>query len=116
MKIEVAQAIAQVAMNALIAYGSLARIPIVGPALGAAAAAAAVASGMIQVASIKKQHEAEQAGYYEGGYTGGKNYRKQAGVVHEGEFVANHQPWATDNSRQSSTCSTRRSALTAWPL
>lgn len=91
MKIEVAQAIAQVAMNALIAYGSLARIPIVGPALGAAAAAAAVASGMIQVAAIKKQHEAEQAGYYEGGYTGGKNYRKQAGVVHEGEFVANHQ-------------------------
>lgn len=91
MKIEVAQAIAQVAMNALIAYGSLARIPIVGPALGAAAAAAAVASGMIQVASIKKQHEAEAAGYYEGGYTGGKNYRKQAGVVHEGEFVANHQ-------------------------
>lgn len=91
MKIEVAQAIAQVAMNALIAYGSLARIPIVGPALGAAAAAAAVASGMIQVAAIKKQHEAEAAGYYEGGYTGGKNYRKQAGVVHEGEFVANHQ-------------------------
>lgn len=91
MKIEVAQAIAQVAMNALIAYGSLARIPIVGPALGAAAAAAAVASGMIQVAAIKKQHEAEQAGYYEGGYTGGKNYRKQAGVVHEGEFVANHE-------------------------
>lgn len=97
MKIEVAQAIAQVAMNALIAYGSLARIPIVGPALGAAAAAAAVASGMIQVAAIKKQHEAEAAGYYEGGYTGGKNYRKQAGVVHEGEFVANHE--AVGNSQ-----------------
>lgn len=97
MKIEVAQAIAQVAMNALIAYGSLARIPIVGPALGAAAAAAAVASGMVQVASIKKQHEAEAAGYYEGGYTGGKNYRKQAGVVHEGEFVANHE--AVGNSQ-----------------
>ncbi len=97
MKIEVAQAISQVAMNALIAYGSLARIPIVGPALGAAAAAAAVASGMVQVASIKKQHEAEAAGYYEGGYTGGKNYRKQAGVVHEGEFVANHE--AVGNSQ-----------------
>lgn len=91
MKIEVAQAIAQVAMNALIAYGSLARIPIVGPALGAAAAAAAVAAGMIQVAAIKKQHEAEAAGYYSGGFTGGKNYKKEAGVVHEGEFVANHE-------------------------
>lgn len=97
MKIELAQAIAQTAMNALIAYGSLASIPIIGPALGAAAAAAAVAAGMIQVASIKKQHEAEAAGYYEGGYTGGKNYRKQAGVVHEGEFVANHE--AVGNSQ-----------------
>ena len=99
MKIEVAQAIAQVAMNALIAYGSLARIPIVGPALGAAAAAAAVAAGMIQVAAIKKQHEAEAAGYYSGGFTGGKNYKKEAGVVHEGEFVANHE--AVNNPRLS---------------
>lgn len=99
MKIEVAQAIAQVAMNALIAYGSLARIPIVGPALGAAAAAAAVAAGMIQVAAIKKQHEAEAAGYYRGGFTGGKNYKKEAGVVHEGEFVANHE--AVNNPRLS---------------
>ena len=97
MKIEVAQAIAQVAMNALIAYGSLARIPIVGPVLGAAAAAAAVAAGMIQVAAIKKQHEAEAAGYYSGGFTGGKNYKKEAGVVHEGEFVANHE--AVNNPR-----------------
>ena len=99
MKIEVAQAIAQVAMNALIAYGSLARIPIIGPALGAAAAAAAVAAGMIQVAAIKKQHEAEAAGYYSGGFTGGKNYKKEAGVVHEGEFVANHE--AVNNPRLS---------------
>ena len=32
-----------------------------------------------------------EAGYYEGGFTGGSRYRKEAGIVHEGEFVANHQ-------------------------
>lgn len=44
----------------------------------------------------QKQHQAEAAGYYEGGYTGGNRYRKEAGVVHEGEFVANHR--AVNNS------------------
>ena len=44
----------------------------------------------MQVATIKKQHQAEAAGYYEGGFTGGNRYRREAGVVHEGEFVANH--------------------------
>ena len=57
----------------------------------AVAAAAAVAAGMLQVATIKKQHQTEEMGYYGGGFTGGKQYRKEAGVVHEGEFVANHQ-------------------------
>ena len=51
----------------------------------------ALAAGAIQIATIKKQHEAEAMGYYEGGFTGGHRYRKEAGVVHEGEFVANHQ-------------------------
>lgn len=91
MAIEVAQAIAQTAMNAISAYGSVVKIPIVGPALAVAAAAAATAAGMIQIATIKKQHAAEAAGYYEGGFTGGSSYRRTAGVVHEGEFVANHQ-------------------------
>jgi len=45
---------------------------------------------MIQIATIKKQHEAEEAGYYSGGFTGGNQYKQTAGVVHEGEFVANH--------------------------
>ena len=44
----------------------------------------------IQIAAIKKQHAAESTGYYEGGFTGGKNYRRRAGIVHEGEFVASH--------------------------
>lgn len=91
MKIELAQAVATTAMNALKAYGAMADIPVVGPALGAIAAAAAIAAGAIQIASIKKQHAAEQEGYYQGGYTGGTNYRQSAGIVHQGEFVANHQ-------------------------
>ena len=91
VKIQIAQALAQTAQNALAAYGSAAAIPVVGYILAPIAAAMAVAAGMLQVATIKKQAEAQQAGYYEGGFTGGKRYRKEAGVVHEGEFVANHQ-------------------------
>ena len=91
MKVELAQAVAQTAMNAIMAYGSVVRIPIVGPIMAPIAAAAAVAAGAIQIAAIKKQHQAEAEGYYIGGFTGGKQYRRQAGIVHEGEFVANHQ-------------------------
>ena len=99
MKIEVAQALATTALAALNAYASTAKIPIIGPALAPIAAATAVAAGMLQVATIKKQHEAQEAGYYEGGYTGGRRYRKEAGVVHEGEFVANHQAVNNPNVR-----------------
>ena len=91
MKIEIAQALASTAMGAINAYTSAAQVPFIGYILAPIAAAAAVAAGMLQIATIKKQHQAEEAGYYEGGFTGGKQYRKEAGVVHEGEFVANHQ-------------------------
>ncbi len=91
MAVEIAQAVAQTAMNALQAYGSVVKIPFVGPALAVAAAAAATAAGMIQIATIKKQHAAQSEGYYEGGFTGGNRWRRSAGVVHEGEFVANHE-------------------------
>lgn len=91
MAVELAQAVAQTAMNAIMAYGSVVKIPIVGPALAVAAAAAATAAGMIQIAMIKKQHAAQSEGYYEGGFTGGNRWRRSAGVVHEGEFVANHE-------------------------
>lgn len=91
MKVELAQAVAQTAMNAIMAYGSVVRIPIVGPIMAPIAAAAAIAAGAIQIAAIKKQHQAEAEGYYIGGFTGGRQYRRQAGIVHEGEFVANHQ-------------------------
>ena len=91
MKVELAQAVAQTAMNAIMAYGSVVRTPFVGPIMAPIAAAAAVAAGAIQIAAIKKQHQAEAEGYYIGGFTGGRQYRRQAGIVHEGEFVANHQ-------------------------
>ncbi len=93
MAMEMAQAIAQTAMGAISAYSStMAGAPY--PAnlvLAPISAGIALAAGALQIATIKKQHEAEAAGYYEGGFTGGSRYRKEAGVVHEGEFVANHQ-------------------------
>ncbi len=94
MKLEIAQAFASTAMAAINAYASASKVNWV---LGPIAAAMATAAGMIQIAAIKKQHAAEEEGYYEGGFTGGKRYRREAGVVHEGEFVANHT--AVNNSR-----------------
>lgn len=88
MAIEIAQAVASTAMAAINAYASASKENWV---LGPIAAAMAVAAGTIQIAAIKKQHEAQQAGYYSGGFTGGTRYRREAGVVHEGEFVANHE-------------------------
>lgn len=89
---QVAQALAQTAQNAIAAYGSVMQaVPF--PAntiLAPVMAGVALAAGMLQVATIKKQQQAQEAGYYEGGFTGGSRYRREAGVVHEGEFVANH--------------------------
>lgn len=87
MKIEMAQAVASTAMAAINSYASASKEHWW---LGAIAAAMATAAGMMQIATIKKQHAAEEAGYYEGGFTGGSSYRKKAGIVHEGEFVVNH--------------------------
>ena len=89
---QIAQAIAQTALSAIAAYSSAMQgVPF--PAnltLAPVAAGIAVAAGAIQIATIKKQQQAQEAGYYEGGFTSGKRYRREAGVVHEGEFVANH--------------------------
>lgn len=90
---QVAQAVAQTAMSAIAAYASaMSGVPY--PAnmvLAPIAAGIALAAGAIQIATIKKQQQAQEAGYYEGGFTGGRRYRRAAGVVHEGEFVANHK-------------------------
>lgn len=90
MKIEIAQAVASTAMSAINAYSSAAAIPTVGYIIAPIAAGLATAAGMLQIATIKKQHQAEAAGYYEGGFTGPGHWKKEAGVVHAGEFVANH--------------------------
>ena len=87
MSMEIAQAVASTAMAAINAYASASKVNFI---LGPIAAAMALAAGAIQIAAIKKQHSAESSGYYVGGFTGGNSYRKEAGVVHEGEFVANH--------------------------
>lgn len=92
MKMEIAQATATMLIGAMSAYTSaLKGAPY--PAnqiLAPLAAGIATAAGLLNIAAIKKQHAAEEAGYYEGGFTGGSNYRRRAGVVHEGEFVVNH--------------------------
>ena len=51
----IATALVQIPATAVAAYKAMAGIPIIGPALGAAAAAAAVAAGVAQVATIKGQ-------------------------------------------------------------
>ena len=89
MKIEIAQAVASTAMSAINAYSSAAAIPTVGYIIAPIAAGLATAAGMLQIATIKKQHQAEAAGYYEGGFTGPGHWKKEAGVVHAGEVV-NH--------------------------
>lgn len=94
MKMQIAQAIAETAINAINAYGSVwsSDMPLyVKTVLAPVMAGTALAAGAIQIATIKKQQQAQEAGYYEGGFTGGSSYRREAGVVHEGEFVANHQ-------------------------
>lgn len=89
--VQIAQAVAGGAMAAINAYSSAAAIPVVGHVLAPIAAALAVATTAAQIATIRKQAEAQQTGFYEGGFTPGRRYRQTAGVVHEGEFVANHK-------------------------
>lgn len=86
---QVIQAVAQTAQNAIAAYGSAAAIPVVGLTLAPIAAAMAMAAGMLQVATIKKQQQASEAqGYQSGGFTPKGKADEVAGVVHKGEWVA----------------------------
>lgn len=91
MKMQIAQALAQTAMSAIMAYtAGLQAGGVAGLVLAPIAAAMAVAAGMMQVATIKKQHEAQQEGYYDGGFTRrDPDSRREVGVVHANEFVAN---------------------------
>jgi len=89
---QVIQAVAQTATNALNAYGSAAAVPMVGYILAPIAAAMAVAAGAIQIAAIKKQQQASEAqGYMTGGFTPEGKADEVAGVVHKGEWVASQR-------------------------
>ena len=107
--LQVLQVTASTAVAAMEAYKAMAGIPVVGPTLGAAAAAAAVISGMAQIAIAKQQRD-EAAGLYSGGYsddyvqgyTAKGDSRDVAGVipVHKNEFVTNHQGVANPHVKQ----------------
>lgn len=95
----VLQVTATTAITAMEAYKAMAGIPIVGPALGAAAAAAAIVAGAAQIAVAKQQRDEakglKSGGYssdYVEGYTSRGDPDDVAGVipVHKNEFVANH--------------------------
>lgn len=89
---QVIQAVAQTATNALNAYGSAAAVPVVGYILAPIAAAMAVAAGAMQIATIKKQQQASEAqGYSEGGFTPPGRKDEAVGVVHAGEWVASQK-------------------------
>ncbi len=92
MAMEIAQATASTAMAAVKAYADA---PAPHMIWGPIASAMALAAGMLQIATIKKQHQAQAAGYAEGGYTGKGSRSQVAGVVHKGEWVA--PGWMVDS-------------------
>lgn len=89
---QVIQAVAQTAQNAISAYGSAAAIPVIGYILAPIAAGMAVAASMIQIAAIKKQQQASEAqGYSAGGFTPDGRSDEPVGIVHAGEWVASQK-------------------------
>lgn len=97
---QVIQAVAQTAQNAISAYGSAAAIPVVGYIMAPIAAAMATAAGMIQIAAIKKQQQASEAqGYAQGGFTPQGRVNEEVGVVHAGEWVASQKLLASPVAR-----------------
>lgn len=105
----VLQVIATTASAAMNSYNSMAVIPVVGPALGVLAAAAAIASGAAQISSAKQARDEAKGlkagGYsddYVEGYTTSGNPDEVAGAipVHKNEFVTNHEGVANPHVRQ----------------
>jgi hypothetical protein len=82
-KLQIANATIQMFQSAISAFASMAAIPVVGPALGAVAAAAAIALGIANINKIKSQEYESAAGGSGGGSAApqasmnlGKNYEK----------------------------------------
>ena len=85
---QVIQAVAQTAQNAISAYGSAAAIPVIVYILSSIAFGMAVAAGMIQIAAIKKQQQASEVqGYSVGGFIPYGSSDEPVGIVHAGEWV-----------------------------
>lgn len=81
--------------SATSAFNSLSGIPIVGPALGAAAAALAVVTGLKNIQRISQTPLNKMPTFYYGGYTGdesgnlgGDQYGKFTGMTHANEWVS----------------------------
>lgn len=92
--VSVAQTVIKTYEAATSAYAAMAGIPVVGPALGAAAAGAAIAAGMANVAAIRK---APSAGSFEhGGIVPGGSYSgdRVTANVNSGEMILNRQQQA----------------------
>jgi hypothetical protein len=83
----IAQTVIETYKSATSAYAAMAGIPYIGPALGIAAAAAAVAAGMANVQAIRNQ----PTGFKQGGYTGNGGVNQVAGSVHGREYVMDAQ-------------------------
>ena len=103
-KVAIVSTVIKTYESAVNAFNSMAGIPIIGPALGAVAAAAAVASGMAQVEAIKAQNEEtpEKANVEkyiasgkaaakaaEGGLIGGRSHAEGGTMIEaeKGEFI-----------------------------
>ena len=100
MAMEIAQAIASNALGAINAYASASKAPWpLGMVLGPLAAGLALSAGLIQIAAIKKQHDAQSAGYAEGGFTKPGAKHEPAGIVHAGEWVASQRLLANPVAR-----------------
>ena len=106
----IAQAVINTYQSATSAYAAMAGIPYVGPALGVAAAAAAVAAGMANVQAIRKQNV---SGYMNGGYTGNGGIGDVAGFVHGQEYVMDAQ--TTSNIGVDNLDALRRGQMSLTP-
>lgn len=93
----IAQTIIQTYLGAQQAFTALSSIPLVGPALGAAAAAAAIAGGMARVSAIRSQ----QAGgrQYGGPVAAGSMYRVNENGRPEVFKASNGQQYMIPNTR-----------------
>lgn len=94
----IAQAIIQTYQGAQAAYTAMASIPYVGPALGVAAAAAAVAGGMARVASIRSQSMGGGK-LYGGNVDPSKMYRVNENGAPEMMQASNGQQFLLPNTR-----------------